>query len=134
MPNSKKRAFFEICPRKSPPLLKTQDLHPKNVEKLKSAGQKISLSLPLISSPQPLSPYSSPTPQTVKRPHRKKVPSQKPHNHREIISSPHPLARHVDLNPEKFDSRLSEKIHFPRVFEVFSAKLSAFFPHRSLTV
>jgi hypothetical protein len=36
------------------------------------------------------------------------------------VPSPHPLARDVGLNAEKFDASRLEKIRFPRVFAVFS--------------
>jgi hypothetical protein len=52
--------------------------------------------------------------------HRKKLTAKKPCKTRENKASPHPLARDVDLNPEKYNLEREEKIHFPRVFEVFS--------------
>jgi hypothetical protein len=36
------------------------------------------------------------------------------------MPSPQPLARDADLNPEENSLRHQGKIHFPRVFEVFS--------------
>jgi hypothetical protein len=106
MPNSRKRAFFKICPRKN-------------------ARRSMLL---LTTGHWPQTTYLTPTPQSVKRPHRKKVPAQKTHNSRENMPSPHPLARDADLNLEKYNPSRLEKIRFPRVFEVFSIQPSDYFP------
>jgi hypothetical protein len=73
--------------------------HPKNVEKLKIAGQKTPPAAPPApTSHRPLAPPSS------KKPTSDITPLTKTPNSRKNMPSPHPFARDTDINPEKYDA------------------------------